>query len=210
MRTVIRTLLWITALGICVGQSLAVTPHLFIGGNAQWNEPTGDFGEASDEVQDDFWNGNANGVLGGQADVGVISDNGQIYLGYRIVDFDEKDSEGDVEWRNNSRWVFGLRWHMLGTLQTPITPVLGGGLTVGQTEGIFKGPTGEVIAELTSDNTWGWFFEAGAAVRIPDTPLGFNGLIQYNRYTATFEDEEIDVEFRIAYLIYQLGAQIYF
>lgn len=210
MYNAIRIVIVAAALGVCVTPSLAVVPHFFIGGNAQWNEPTGDFGDASDEVQDDIWNGNANGVFGGQLDAGIISDNGQIYVGYRIVDFDEKDPEGDVEWRNNSRWVFGLRWHMLGTLQTPITPILGGGATVGQTEGIFKGPTGEIIAELTSDYTWGWFLEGGVALRIPESPLGFNGAVQYHRYTATFDEDDIDIEFRINYLTYQIGALVYF
>lgn len=212
MNTMMRIVIVIVALGFGVHQSLAVTPHFFIGANAQWNDPTGDFGEAADEVEGTFWNGNAAGVMGGQFDAGIISDNGQVYAGYRIVNFDEKQADGDVEWRNNSRWLAGIRWHMLGTLESPITPILGAGVSTGKTEGIFKqpGPGDVIIAELTSDYTWGWFLEGGAAVRPPQTPIVFNAALQYHRYEAAFENEDLNVEFSISYLTYQLGAQIYF
>lgn len=79
----------------------------------------------------------------------------------------------------------------------------------GKTEGIFKqpGPCDIIIAELTSDNTWGWFLEGGAALRPPQTPIVFNERSKYHRYTASFENDDLNVEFRISYLTYQLARK---
>jgi hypothetical protein len=210
MRSTIRTFLIFAVVSLGAQAALAQVPHLFFGASAQWNAPTGDFGEAADDVEGTL-HGNAAGVMGGEFDVGAVSDNGQLYVGYRIVDFDQKNSDGDVEWKNNSRWLAGFRWHLLGTLASPITPTLGGGLSVGKTKGIFKqqGPADDLIQELTSDNTWGWFIEGGGAARLPQLPLMLNAGIQYHRYTASFESEYVDVSFKISYLTYLLGAQIY-
>lgn len=87
MKTAMRITILAITLGLGLNQSLAVTPHFFIGANAQWNEPTGDFGDAADEVEGTVWDGNAAGVMGGQFDAGIISDNGQVYVGYRIGGF---------------------------------------------------------------------------------------------------------------------------
>ncbi len=209
MNSAIRIMLAAVALGVCANQSLAVMPHVFIGGNVQWNQPTGDFGDAQDDVEESIRQGNASGVMGGQVDLGLTSNMGQIYAGYRIVDFDERQSNGDVEWRDNSRALAGVRWFIL---PTPITPTLGGGLSVGQTKGVFKqpGPVDDLIEELTSPTTVGWFLEGGAAVRLPQTPLGLNAELQYHRYNASFESEYVDIDFSISYLTYQLGAQFNF
>ncbi len=206
-----RILMMLAVLGLSASCAKAQVPHLFLGASAQWNAPTGDFGEAADDVEGTF-NGNAAGVMGGEFNIGAVSDNGQLYVGYRIVDFDERQPDGDVEWRNNSRWLAGFRWHILGTLATPLTPTVGGGVSVGKTKGVFKqqGPVDDLIEELTSDNTWGWFIEGGGSARLPELPLMFNAGVQYHRYTAAFESDNIDVEFKISYLTYLLGAQIYF
>lgn len=212
MKTIITLTAVMTMLCCGAHYGEAAVPHFFIGANAQWNDPTGDFGEAADEVEGAVWDGNAAGVMGGQFDAGVISDNGQLYFGYRLVNFDEKDADGSVEWKNNSRWLAGLRWHVINSLEAPITPILGAGVSAGKTEGIFKqpGPGDMIIAELTSDMTWGWFVEGGAAFRIPEAPIVLNGGVQYHRYEASFEHEDLNIEFSISYLTYQLGAQIYF
>lgn len=209
MRSTIRIMVMAAALGLGSRESLAVMPRPFIGGNLQWNAPTGDFGEAQDDVEESIRQGNASGVVGGQIDLGVGSEMGQIYVGYRIVDFDERQSNGNVEWRDNSRVIGGLRWFLL---PTPITPTIGGGLSAGQTKGIFKqpGPVDDIIEELTSPTTVGWFLEGGAAARLAQTPLGINAGIQYHRYNASFESEFVNVDFSISYLTYQLGAQLSF
>lgn len=212
MRNTIRRFLILAVISLGAHGAWAQVPHLFFGASAQWNAPTGDFGAAADDVEGTLSHGNAAGVMGGEFYVGAVSENGQLYVGYRIVNFDEKNSDGDVEWKNNSRWIMGFRWHLLGTLGTPITPTLGGGVSVGKTKGIFKqqGPVDDLIEELTSDNTWGWFVEGGGAARLPQLPLALNAGIQYHRYTASFESEYVDVSFNISYLTYLLGAQIYF
>ncbi|MBL0061471.1 MAG: hypothetical protein IPP40_08320 [bacterium] len=96
MNGTLRIMLVVVALGVCANKSLAVMPHVFIGGNVQWNQPTGDFGDAQDDVEESIRQGNAAGVMGGQVDLGLTSNMGQIYAGYRIVDFDERQSNGDV------------------------------------------------------------------------------------------------------------------
>lgn len=205
----ITTLLCAAVLGLCVSNSFAVAPHLFIGGNAQWNAPTGDFGEAGDDVDGTIRHGNAAGILGGQVDLGLTSTAGQAYVGFRIVNFDERQANGDVEWKDNSRWLAGIR---LNVLPTPLTPTIGGGLSVGKTKGVFKqpGPVDDLIEELTSPNTVGWFIEGGAVARLAETPLAVNAGIQYHHYNASFESEFVDIDFSISYLTYQLGAQINF
>src|SRR3989339_235228 len=115
----------------------ALVPKPYLGVNLQSNSPTGDF-KGKDLSNKE---GGAKSGLGGEVDLGITSGMASAYIGYRFGKFDANSSAdipgiGTVsasgEWKVN-RWVLGARWHLLGSLPTPVFPTLGGGITIGKT-----------------------------------------------------------------------------
>jgi hypothetical protein len=116
--------------------AFALVPKPYIGVNLQSNSPTGDF--KGDNMTDK--EGGAKSGVGGEMDFGISGGMASAYIGYRFGTFDA-NSKGEIlgetvkatgEWKVN-RVVLGARWHLFGSLPSPVVPTLGGGITIGKT-----------------------------------------------------------------------------
>lgn len=192
--------------------AFALLPAPYIGANLQVNSPTGKWKE-TDIVDEE---GGAKTGLGGEIDLGITAGPGSLYAGYRFgqhsvkARYEAGDQSGTYEgdWRLN-RFVLGARWHLLGSL--PLSPTLGGGLTIGKTEldaDAVIGGTPRSVAQ--SSNKTGWFAEVGAILRIPALPLSAVADIQYHRFAAEFDTDAFNGTFDIAFFTFQAGLQYAF
>jgi opacity protein-like surface antigen len=208
-----RTLLVLLIAACLAAPALAILPSPFIGGNLQVNSPTGKFS------QTDFVNkeGGAKTGLGGEFDVGIGSDMGELYAGYRFGKNNVKSTytppvgpsvTAEGEW-NLNRFVIGVRAHLFGSL--PITPTVGGGITLGKTK--LSGDVSSNVAQSsseTSSNKMGWFLEGGGLIHFPSAPLSILADIQYHRFNAEFATPLFDVTYDISFFTFQLGLQYSF
>jgi opacity protein-like surface antigen len=206
-----KHLLSLPALLLIAGLAAAQPPHFFIAGMLQWSEPTSEFGKESENSG----NGNAGQGWGGEADIGLISDNGATYIGYRTTDFSEEMGDGP-EWGPMNRFVAGLRWHVLGTLQDPVVPVLGAGVSLGKSR--LKNPYTDDPnipsnqIDVESKTSFGWFAEGGLKFRLSEV-VSLLGTLQYHEFGATFEDAALGDEtkkYDVTYLTGQAGLQFLF
>lgn len=210
-----RVLLVLLLAACLAAPALALLPSPYIGGNLQINSPTGKFSQ-TDVVDKE---GGAKTGLGGELDLGISASAGELYAGYRFGKHDVKASynlpgqtgvgyEGD--WKLN-RFVFGARWHLLSIL--PVSPTIGGGVTLGKTElnidASAAGTTAQDVAQ-TSSNKMGWFLEAGAVVQIPGVPLSAVGDIQYHQFNAKFDTPVYDGDVNISFFTFQAGLRYHF
>jgi hypothetical protein len=193
--------------------ALALVPKPYIGASIQSNSPTGDFaGEdlASKE-------GGAKSGMGGEVDLGISGGMASAYIGYRFGKFDASSSAtipgvGEVkatgEWEVN-RWVIGARWHLLGSLPTPIFPTLGGGVTIGKTTAGVGGSTGGETLSIKEDSksSVGWFLEGGAVVRLIGN-MSLIGDVQYHRFDADYSSDLYDGKIKVSFFTLQLGARL--
>jgi hypothetical protein len=201
-----RILLILTVL-LLTGLAPAQTPHFYVSGAAQWSEPMGDFGKKSRFYTRSGTAGNAESGGGGEINVGLMSDYGSTYVGYRWTSFGEP-------WDTMNRFTAGLRWHMFGTLQSPAVPLIGAGITVGKsTVALYPDPERHEHAYLESETSVGWFVEGGLRLRLVNK-LSLFGSLQYHQFDANFEDAVFDendpLEFDIEYFTTCAGLQFYF
>lgn len=190
--------------------ALAQVPHFYLAGFLQTYHPTGDFSKETIHLD----GGNAELGNGTELNVGLMSDFGSTYIGYRWAKFGTK-GKAALDWQNVDRWIAGIRWHMLGTLRSPIVPVLGVGITVGKSKlGVtpaLEENAQDISKQIESDNAVGWFLEAGVRLRAVG-PLSALGSIQYHRFDTTFEDAVLTkpTDFSVTFFTTQLGLQYTF
>jgi opacity protein-like surface antigen len=210
-----RTLLVLLVAVCLAAPALAILPSPFIGGNLQVNSPTGKFSQ-TDIVNKE---GGAKTGVGGELDLGISAGTGELYAGYRFGKNNAKatytppvgpsvTAEGD--WKLN-RFVIGARWHLFGSL--PITPTIGGGITLGKTELNIDAAAADTTVQnvaQTSSNKMGWFLEAGGLLHIPTVPVSVLGDIQYHRFNAKFDTPTFNGAYDISFFTFQLGLQYSF
>ncbi len=188
----------------------AQIPHFYVAGFLQTHHPTDDFGKETVHLD----GGNAELGNGTELNVGLMSDFGSTYIGYRWGKFGTKGI-GALDWQEVDRWIAGLRWHMLGTLISPIVPLIGAGISAGKSKlGVtpaLEENLDAISKQLESDNGVGWFLEAGVRLRAVG-PLSALGSIQYHRFDTTFEDAILAevTDFTVSFFTTQLGLQFTF
>ena len=208
--TMIRLACLLAVAGLLATPSFAQVPHFYLAGFLQTYHPTGDFGKETIHLN----GGNAELGNGTELNVGLMSDFGSTYVGYRWAKFGTQ-GKGALDWQDVDRWIIGLRWHMLGTLRSPIVPLLGAGITIGESKlGVTPSLAENVqniSKQIKSDNSVGWFLEAGVRLRAVG-PLSALGSIQYHRFDTTFEDAILSeaTDFTVSFLTTQLGLQYTF
>lgn len=208
--TMIRLTCLLAVVGVLAVPSFAQVPHLYLAGFLQTYHPTGDFGKETIHLD----GGNAELGNGTELNVGLMSDFGSTYIGYRWAKFGTQ-GKAALDWQDVDRWVAGIRWHMLGTLRSPVVPVLGVGITVGKSKlGVnseLEENIQKVSKQIESDNSVGWFLEAGVRLRAVG-PISALGSIQYHRFDTTFEDAILTkpTDFTVTFFTTQLGLQYTF
>lgn len=212
MKTTLICLLSFLTIVLLLSASVATAqvPHLYVAGFLQTHHPTDTFGKEAVRLN----GGNAELGNGTEFNVGLMSDFGSTYIGYRWGKFGTKGI-GALDWQEVDRWVAGLRWHLFGTLKSPIVPLVGAGITAGKSKlGVTPGleeNLNRISKQLTSDNSVGWFLEAGVRLRAVG-PISALGSIQYHRFDTTFEDAILAevTDFTVSFFTTQLGLQFTF
>jgi len=209
-----RTLLVLLVAACLAAPALAILPSPFIGGNLQVNSPTGKFSQ-TDIVNKE---GGAKTGPGGELDLGISTGAGELYAGYRFGKLNVKASydlpgQSSVGYEGNwkiNRFVIGARAHLLGSL--PISPTIGGGITLGKTELNIDAVAADTSAPVaqTSSNKMGWFLEAGAVVQIPRVPLSIVGDVQFHQFDAEFATPVYGGNVKISFFTFQAGLRYHF
>lgn len=199
-------------LGLCTVPAFALVPKPYIGGTLQVNSPTGSF-SGSDILHEE---GGAKTGIGGEIDVGITGRVGSAYVGYRFgkhkaeAEFlqDITPVKADGDWKIN-RVVLGARWHLLGSLPTPVLPTLGGGVTIGKTTAAVGGEAGGTRVETAKDSksSVGYFVEGGVIVRGPGN-LSLIGGLQYHSFDADYSSDLYNGKVKIAFFTFQAGVRI--
>ena len=210
-----RTFL-VLLMAVCLAApALAILPSPYIGANLQVNSPTGKFSQT--DVADK--EGGAKTGTGGELDLGISASAGELYAGYRFGKLNVKasyDLPGQTsvgyegEWKLN-RFVIGARAHLFGSL--PLSPTIGGGITLGKTELNIDAAAADTTAQdvaQTSSNKMGWFVEAGAVLQIPGVPLSVVGDVQFHQFDAEFDTPVYDGNVKISFFTFQAGLRFHF
>ncbi len=189
--------------------ALAATPPApYLGLNLNVNSPTADF--ANTDLVDK--EGGARTGWGGEADLGIDSGPGSIYIGYSWGrhDAEARGQDRAINDWTISRGVLGGRLHIFGTTESPIVPIVGGGATIGNSRYTARvsedGGITYVDRKQTSENSIGWFLEGGAILRSTG-PLSVLGSLQYHNFNADF-DPVLDIDrVKVSYVKFQLGIR---
>ena len=186
----------------------ATPPAPYLGLNLHVNSPTADFAK-TDLVDKEA---GARTGFGGEADFGIDSGPGSVYIGYSWGrhDADARGQDREINDWTVSRGVLGARLHIFGTTEFPIMPIIGGGATLGNSRYTARvSDDGGITYEdrkQTSENSIGWFLEGGAILRSTG-PLSVLGSLQYHNFNAEFKPV-LDVDrVKVSYVKFQLGLR---
>ncbi len=189
----------------------ATPPAPYLGLNLHVNSPTADF--AKTDLVDK--NAGARTGWGGEADLGIDSGPGSVYVGYSWGrhDAEARGQDRTINDWTISRGILGARLHILGTTGTPIVPIIGGGATIGNSSYTARvsddGGITFVDRKQTSENSIGWFLEGGAILRSTG-PLSVLGSLQYHNFNAEFKPVLDLDKVKVSYVTFQLGLRYAF
>jgi hypothetical protein len=186
----------------------AKSPAPYLGLNLHVNSPTADF--ANTDLVDK--QAGARTGWGGEADLGIDSRPGSVYVGYSWGrhDADARGQDRNINDWTVSRGILGARLHIFGTTESPIVPIVGGGATIGNSRYTARvsddGGITYVDRKQTSENSIGWFLEGGAILR-SSGPLSVLGSLQYHNFNADFKPV-LDIDrVKVSYVTFQLGIR---
>lgn len=202
----------VPAILLCNISAFALVPKPYLGGTLQVNSPTGDFSGTNILSEQ----GGAKTGVGGEIDAGITASRVSAYVGYRFgrhqaeAEFlqDITPVKADGDWKIN-RFVLGARWHLFGSLPTPVVPTLGGGVTIGKTTAEVGGESGGVRYETAKDSksSVGYFIEGGAIVRLPGN-LSLLGGLQYHSFDADYSSGLYNGKVKISFFTFQAGVRV--
>jgi hypothetical protein len=210
-----RWTLWILAAHLLLAASAFAAPRLYLGLNGHLNNPTGDFAGKDLSMEQ----GGAKTGLGGELDLGIIGNNGSVYLGYSsgvhsasaAITVAGYDITADGDW-TIKQWILGGRLNLLNESQSRLIPYGGAGVSLATATasldagGTWDGRAFEPISiDQTSGTTGGWFLEGGVLWKASPA-ADLLGAVQYHRFTASFDSDLYNGDADIAYVTFSVGV----